>query len=104
VVRARHLAEEGLGIHDLEVVGPERAHADDAEVVVAQHHGVGGAPLVPCEEPCDHVVDVGLERRVEAVGPRLDLREDRDVVGGEGVLARAEGVAELAQVDELRHL
>ena len=34
----------------------------------------------------------------------FSLREDRDVVRGERVLARAEGVAELAQVDELHEL
>ena len=26
---------------------PERADPDDAEIVVAHHHGIGGAPLLP---------------------------------------------------------
>ena len=81
VVRAGDLAQERLRLDDLEVVGAERAHAHDAEVVVAQHHRVRRAPLVAGEEPRDDEVDVGLERRVEAERPRLDLREDRDVVG-----------------------
>src|SRR6185503_64944 len=52
----------------------------------------------------DDEVDVGLERGIEAVGPRLDLGEDRDVVGGQRVLARLERVAEFADMDKLRHL
>jgi hypothetical protein len=93
-----------LGSTILEVVGAEGARAHDPEVLVAQHDRVGRAPLVPGEQPRVDVVDVGLERRLEAVLPRLQPRQDRDVVGGERVLARAERVAELAEVDELRHL
>ena len=88
----------------MEVVGAEGADADDAEVVVAHHDRIGRAPLVAGEQPRGDVVDVGLERRVEAVLPRLQLGEDRDVVGRQRVLARPEGVAELAEVDELHHL
>ena len=88
----------------LEVVGAERAHADDAEVLVAHHDRVRRAPLVAGEQARGDVVDVGLERRVEAVLPRLELREDRDVVGRQRVLAGPERVAELAEVDELHHL
>src|SRR4029078_10936639 len=40
----------------------------------------------------------------ESVFPALQVRQDRDVVGGERVLARTEGVAELAEIDELRGL
>ena len=90
-----------LRLDDLEVVGAERADANDAEVVVAEHHRVRRAPLVAGEQARDDEVDVGLEGRIEAERPRLELGEDRDVVGGERVLARLEGVAELAQVDEL---
>ena len=104
VVGAGHLAQERLGLDDLEVVGAEGANPYHAEVGVTQHDGIGRAPLVAGEEPRDDVVDVGLERRVEAVLPRLQLGENRDVVGRQRVLARPEGVAELAEVDKLRHL
>ncbi|MEZ5285992.1 MAG: hypothetical protein R2712_14520 [Vicinamibacterales bacterium] len=97
VVRSRHFAQERLRLDDAEVVGAERAHAHDAEVGVAEHEGIGGPPLVAREQARDDVVDVGLEGRVEAVGPRLDPREDRDVVGGQRVLARPERVAELGR-------
>ena len=33
--------------------------------------------------------------------PRPEARQDRDVVGDQAVLARSEGVAELAEIDEL---
>ena len=88
----------------MEVERPERAHPDDAEVLVVHHDRVGGPPLVAREEPRGHVVDVGLERRVEAVLPGLQLREDRDVLGRQRVLPRTERVAELAEVDKLHDL
>ena len=66
--------------------------------------GFDGAPLVAGEEARVDVVDVGLERRLEAVLPALEPGQDRDVVGGQRVLAGTEGVAELAEVDELRRL
>ena len=104
MVRAGHFLQEQLRIGDLEVVGAEGARADDAEVLVAQHDGVAGAPLVAGEQARVDEVDVDLEGRLEAVLPRLQLRQDGDVLGDQRVLARAERVAELAQVDELRHL
>ena len=93
-----------MGSTIAEVERAERADADDAEIVVAHHDRVGGAPLVAGEEPRRDVVDVRLERRVEAVLPGLQLRQDRDVVGRQRVLARTERVAELAEVDELHRL
>ena len=93
-----------FGIDDAEVVRPEGAHAHDAEVLVAHHDGIRRAPLVAGEEARDDVVDVGLERRLEAVLPALEAREHRDVVGGQRVLAGPERVAELAQVHELHDL
>jgi hypothetical protein len=104
VVGARHFLEEQLRLGDAEIVGPERAHADDAEVVVAHHHRVGGAPLVAGEQAGVDVVDVRLERRVEAVTPRLEPGEDGDVVGRQRVLAGTEGVPELPEVHELHPL
>ena len=104
MVGAGHFLQELRRIDDAEVVGAERAHADDAEVLVAHHHGIRRAPLVAGEEARDDVVDVGLERRLESVLPALEPRQHRDVVGGQRVLARAEQVAELAEVDELHDL
>ena len=63
--------------------------------------GIGRAPLVAGEEARVDVIDVGLERRFEAILPALERGEDRDVIGRERVFARAEGVAELAEIDEL---
>ena len=83
---------------------PNARDADDAEVLVANHDGVGRAPFVAGEQARDDVVDVRLERRFESVLPALEPRQHRDVVGGQRVLAGAEGVAELAEVHELRHL
>ena len=104
LIRAGDLLEDQLGIDDAEVVGAEGADADDAEIVVAHHDRIRGAPLVAGEQARVHVVDIGLERRVEAVLPRLQLRQDGDVVGGQGVLARTERVAEFAEIHELHLL
>ena len=60
--------------------------------------------LLPVNSRVVDVVDVGLERRLEAVLPALERREDGNVVGRQRVLARAEHVAELAEVDELHDL
>ena len=104
MVGAGDFLQEPLDVDDAEVVGAEGADPDHAEVGVAHHHRVGRAPLVAGEQPGVHEVDVGLERRIEAELPRLQPGEHRNVVGGQRVLARAEGVAELADVDELRML
>ena len=104
VVGAGDFLQEALRLDHLEVVGAEGAQADDAEVLVAHHDRVRRAPLVAGEQPRVDEVDVGLERRLEAVLPALEAGQDRDVVGGQRVLAGAERVAELAQVDELRRL
>ncbi len=104
LIRAGHFLQEELRVDDPEVVGPERADADDPEIVVAHHDRVRGAPLVAGEQARVQEVDVRLERRVEAVLPRLQLGQNRDVVGRQRVLARLERVAELADVDELHLL
>ena len=66
--------------------------------------GIRRAPLVAGEQPRGDVVDVGLERRLEAVLPALEARQNRNVVGGERVLAGPEQVAVLPEVDELDDL
>ena len=60
--------------------------------------------LLPVNRRVVDEVDVGLERRLEAVLPALERGQDRDVVGRQRVLAGPEQVAELAQIDELHHL
>src|SRR5690606_30929547 len=82
----------------------ERAHADDPEVRIAHHDRVGGTPLVAGEQAGDDIIDVGLERRLEAEPPSLQAREDGDVFRRELVFARSEGIPELAEIDELHHL
>ena len=104
VVGAGDFLEELLRVDDLEVVGSERAQAHDPEVLIAHHHRVGRAPLVAGEQARDDEVHVRLERRLEAVLPALELRQDGNVVGRQRVLARPERVAELAEVHELHHL
>ena len=104
VVGAGDLAQEGGRVDDAEVERAESAQAHYAEVFVAHHDGVGGAPFVAGEEAGGDVVDVGLEGRLEAVFPALDAGEHRDVFGRQRVFAGAESVAELAEVDELHHL
>src|SRR5439155_15423970 len=101
---ARDLLQEQLRLDDLEVVDTERTQADDAKILIAHHDRVRRAPFVAREKPSENVVDVRLERALEAVLPALEVRQDRDVVGGERVFSRTERVAELAQVDELRDL
>jgi hypothetical protein len=104
VIGAGDLAQEQLGVDDLEVVRPERPRPDDAEIIVAHHHRIGGAPLVPREQAGVEEVDVRLERGFQPVLPGRQARQDRDVVRRQRVLARSEGIAELAEVHELRHL
>ena len=104
LIRSGNFFQEQLRIDDVEIVGAEGARPDDAEVFVAHHDRIGGSPLVAGEQPRVQVVDVGLERRVEAVLPRFQLRQHRDVVGRQRVLAGTERVTELAEVDELHLL
>ena len=104
VVGAGDFLEEQFHVGDVEIEDAVGARADDAEIGVAHHDGIGGAPFVAGEEAGVDVIDVGLERRMQAVFPAFERGEDGDVVGGQGVFARAEGVAELAEINELRHL
>ena len=61
VVGPRDFFQEQFGIDDPEIIRAEGPHAHDAEVLVAQHDGVGGAPFVAGEQARGDVVDVGLE-------------------------------------------
>ena len=70
-----------LDVDDAKVVGAVRAKTDHAEIGVAHHHRIGRPPFVAGEKPRDDVIDVRLERTLEAVFPALEIGEDRDVVG-----------------------
>src|SRR4029453_4822318 len=104
VVGAGDFLQKPRDVDDPKVVGPERAEADDAEVLVADHHWIGRAPLVAGEEPRGDEVDVGLERRFESVLQPLEPRKSRVFVGGQRVVPGAKEVAVLAEVYELDRL
>jgi len=104
IVRARDFLEEHLHVDDLEIEDAEGPRADDAEIGVAQHDRVGCAPFVAGEKAGIDVIEVRLERRMQAVLPAFEGGKDGDVVGGEREFAGAESVAELAEVHELRGL
>ena len=78
----------------LEGVGAEGPDADRAELRVAEHDRVLRAPFLVGPLPRRDEVDLGLERRVEAVLPALEGGEDRQVLGLQGVHAGAEDVGE----------
>ncbi len=103
-VGADELGEHLGGVDHPHGVGAEGAQPDRAELGVAHDHGVLGTPLEVGEQPGVDEVDLGLPRRVEAVLPALEGRQDRQVLGLEGVGARGEGVGDLALVDEHRDL
>ena len=103
-VRARHFLQEARDVDDAEVVGAECPEPDDAEVLVPDHHRIGGAPFVAGEEPRGDEVHVGLEWRFESVLPALEPGQHRDVVGGERVLPWSEQIAVLSEIDELHRL
>ena len=88
------------GVGDLDGVGAERPDAHRAELRVAEHDRVLRAPLLVGPLPRRDEVDLGLERRVEAVLPALEGGQDRHVFGVQRVHAGLEDVGELALVDE----
>src|SRR5439155_8547568 len=104
VVGACNLLQEQLRIDDLEIVDPEGTHPHDPEILVAHHDRVRRSPLVASEQARCDVIHIGLERALEPVLPALEIGEDRDVVRRERVLARAERIAELAEIHELGDL
>ena len=103
-IRAHNLGQELGRVGDLDRVGPERTQADRAELGVAQHDGVLGAPFQVGEAVGVDEVDLGLERRFEPVIPVLQRRHDRHIVGLEHVEAGGEDVCQLAFVDKDRRL
>ena len=103
-IAARDFFQKNSRIDDLEIIGAERAQPHDAEILVAQHHRVGGAPLVAGKQARGDVIHVGLERRFKTVFPALELGQHRNVIGNQRVFARLEGIAKFTEVDKLRHL
>ena len=99
-VGADELFEQALGVERAQRVGAEGAHAQRAEIGVAQQHRGRRAPLEVRDQPGADEVDLGLEGAVEAVGPARERREHGQVAGLEPVLARREDVGELALAHE----
>ena len=104
MIRPGDLLEEQPRIHNLEIIRPERARAHHSQVLVAQHDRVRRSPFVARERPRHHVIHIRLERRFEAIFPRRQLRQDRDVIRCEGVFAWPESIPVLPKVNELHHL
>src|SRR3984893_9192231 len=104
IVGARDLAKEALRVANTEIVRAERADADDVQIRIAQHDRVRRTPLVAGEQARRDEVDVGLERRLEAVANSVPAVQDWAVVGVQPEFAWTERVAVLPQVHELRRL
>ena len=79
-------------------------HADHAEICIAHHDWVSGAPSISGEETCVDKIHVRFERRFKSVFPALERGQDRDVVRRQGVGSRSVGIAELALLNKLSHL
>ncbi len=101
---ADDVLEEDLGVRDPHGIGAEGPQPDHAELGVAHHHRVGGAPLEVGEQPGVEEVDLGLERALETVLPAAQGGQDRHVLGLDLVAPGREEVGRLALVDEERDL
>jgi len=104
IVGAGNLMKKTLGIAHTKIVRAERADADDAQILVVQHDRVCRTPLVSGKQARGDEIDVGLERRLEAVFPALQPSQDRNVPGHERMRPGPVRVGELTQIDELRSL
>ena len=104
LVGARHFLQEQRRIDNAEIIGAESPQPHHAKVRVPHHHRIGRTPLVTDEEPRVQVVDITLERRLEAVFPAQDGGQDRDVLGSKRVLAGAEQIGKLPGCHELHQL
>jgi len=88
----------------MEIINAVGADADHAEIRVAHHDGVGGAPFVAGEQAGVDEINVGLEGGFQTVFPAFEVGENGDVGRDQGVGAGTEGVAELALINELGDL
>ena len=99
-VGADQLAQQPVRVGDPQRVCAERPQPHHAELGVAEHDRVLGAPLEVGELAGVDEVDLRLERRVEPVLPALERRQDRQVLGLQRVGAGREDVGDLPLVDE----
>ena len=104
LVGPRHFLQEQRRIDNAEIIGAKGPQPHHTEIRVTHHHRIGRAPLVAREEPRVQVVDITLERRLEPVFPAQDGGQDRNVLGGERVLAGAEQIGKLPGRHELHQL
>ena len=104
LARPRHLEEERARVGDPERVDAVRAEPHRPELAVADGERIRGAPRLIEAQPRREEVDLALERRLEHLRPVAEVGQDRQVLGADGVLARAEEVGHVALVDEERHL
>ena len=69
---------------------PKARKSDHAEVGVAHHHRIRRAPFQIGELFRVDEIDFGFKRRVEAMFPGAELRQDRRVTAVDRVATRAE--------------
>ena len=62
IVGAGHFLQESLDVDDADIVGSEGAQPRDAKVLISDHDGIGGSPVVAGEQPRRDEVHVSLER------------------------------------------
>ncbi|OPZ11062.1 MAG: hypothetical protein BWZ07_02267 [Alphaproteobacteria bacterium ADurb.BinA280] len=104
LIGTRHFLEKLGRFDDAEIIGTKRPQTHHAEVGVAHHHRIRRAPLVAREQARVEVVDITLEGRIEPVFPARNRRQNRNVLGLQGVLARPEQIGVLASSHKLRQL
>ena len=78
----------------------EGAKAYGAELCVAEHDGVAGAPFLIDELPGADKEHVGFKRAVETIFPSFQRGKDGHVLGGKGIHAGGEDVCDGAFVHE----
>ncbi len=103
-IGADDLGDEAGRVGRAHGIGAEGAQPDRAEFRVAGDDRVARAPFLVGEAGGVDEVDLGLERRLEAVVPVLEPGQHRHVVGLEHPQARAEHVGDLPLMDEDRRL
>jgi hypothetical protein len=104
IASAADLSEEGARIRDAIRVDAIAAHGHGAEFFVSDSDGRRGAPLLVDLKASGKEVEIGLEGRLETLGPVHEVGENGQVVSVEGVKARSEYVGDSAFVDESGHL
>ena len=101
---AEHFPHEHVGLHHLICEDAEGGQADHAELLIPHEHRLLGAPFLVGKQPGADEEDLRLKGGIEAVFPGLQLGEHRHILGGKGVMARAEHVGKGTLVEENRAL